>query len=60
MSDWNEAKFRDWLRKVDAVVRAKTGMSYDDLPDYCYADRYEEGARPATVANEAIRAAMYD
>ena len=30
----------------------------DDLPDYCYADAFEDGVKPATAARRAIGAAQ--
>ena len=50
--------FDEWMRAVNAAVQRKTGgLSADDLSDYCYADAYEEGIPPSTVAGLAIRAA---
>ena len=50
--------FQQWMRKVDAIIDAITGMSADDLPDYCYADAFEDGVKPATAARRAIGAAQ--
>ena len=49
--------FQQWMRKVDAIIDAITGMSADDLPDYCYADDWAYGEKPATTARRAVRAA---
>lgn len=49
--------FDAWMVKVDAIIQKKCGLSYLDLPDYCYADEYEDGASPAEAAKAAIKAA---
>ena len=50
--------FDEWLHAVDAQVQARVGVSYLDLPDYCYADAYDDGRSPSEVARAAIRAAQ--
>ena len=49
--------FETWKRAVDAAISRMCGLSADDLPDYCYADEYEDGVSAATTAKRAIRAA---
>lgn len=53
----NEAGFKAWMAKVDAVVSARSGLSADDLPDCCYRDWYDDGVKPAAAAARAIRMA---
>ena len=52
--------FAQWLRAVDAKVGQLCGMSYRDLPDYCYADAYADGVSPALTAKRVVRSAMED
>jgi hypothetical protein len=49
--------FEQWMKKVDAIIKAKTGLVSAYLPDYCYADSYERGNSPRSCAAMAIRAA---
>lgn len=46
-----------WKAKVDAIVAKKIGfgVTTDDLPDCCLMDWYEDGIKPATAANMAIK-----
>lgn len=53
----NDQGFIVWLRKVDSLLINKTGMSHEDLPDYCYRDAFDRGEAPSQVATKAIRAA---
>ncbi len=50
-------KFNAWMKEVEAVLIKKTGLSSDDLPDYCYDNDFEDGATPKQAANAAIKAA---
>jgi len=50
-------KFKAWMKEVDAALIKKTGLSSDDLPDYCYDNDFEDGATPKQAANAAIKAA---
>lgn len=52
--------FEAWLAKVDAAIRAKTGLTLRDLDDCPYADWYEDGVSPATAAKRAIKNAGGD
>ena len=38
--------FAQWLKQVDMLCRAKTGLSIDDLEDYRWADAYENNKTP--------------
>lgn len=50
--------FEQWMKEVDmAVRRMLLDMTVEDLPDYAYAQAYEEGRLPRVVARQAIRAA---
>jgi hypothetical protein len=46
-----------WKKQVDAELEALCGMSSDDLPDYGYADAFEQGRSARSVAKAALRAA---
>jgi hypothetical protein len=49
--------FDAWMRKVNLFIVAKIGLGYEDLPDYCYRDAYDDGVGAFTCARAAIRAA---
>ena len=49
--------FETWLKLVDVEVASRCGLSYMDLPDWRYADAYEDGMSAKTAARRAIRAA---
>lgn len=60
-----ENSFKDqgyimWMRKVDSLIIQKTGLSHEDLPDYCYRDAFDRGEAPSQVATKAIKAARED
>ena len=46
-----------WKSLVNIELHKLCGMSSDDLPDYGYADAYEAGKQPKTVARLALKAA---
>lgn len=50
--------FEQWMTEVDRRISAKIGLTSADLPDICYRDLYDEGVRPASAANEAIKGAI--
>lgn len=47
--------FENWMLAVDAAVGAKAGLSYLDLPDIDYRDRYDAGGTPVAAASAALR-----
>lgn len=48
--------FNEWMRQVDFLIEKRTGGLWaSDLPDYCYRDRYDQGATHSKAASEAIR-----
>jgi aromatic ring-opening dioxygenase catalytic subunit (LigB family) len=49
--------YTTWKLLVDAELNRLCGMTSYDLPDYCYADAYEAGKQPKTVARLALKAA---
>jgi Family of unknown function (DUF5419) len=49
--------FDKWMAKVDAVLVKKCGMDNRDLPDWAYADAFEDGFTPAAAARHALKAA---
>ena len=52
---WDQKRFDEWKVKVNAIVIRKTGVSCDDLPDYCYADCFQMGNSPSQTAMDVIR-----
>lgn len=49
--------FSEWIQRVDNALEAHCGLTSEDLPDYLYADAYEDGESPKKVARRAYRAA---
>ena len=47
--------FEEWLKKVDAILIAKCGMSLYDLPDCSYSLWYESGISAESAAKRALR-----
>lgn len=52
--------FETWMCMVDHIILAKVGVGYEDLPDYCYRDAYDDGVSASSCARAAIRAAKDD
>ena len=52
--------FPEFMRKVDAALMAKAGVTHHELTDYCYMDAYADGERPASVAKKVLEAEGYD
>jgi hypothetical protein len=50
-------EFDAWMAKVNKILDRRTGLTADDLPDYCYRDDFDDGATPSQAASHAIRAA---
>lgn len=50
-------KFQEWLAKVDEKLEAFAGVCMLDLPDWRYAEAYEDGLQPITAARLAVAAA---
>lgn len=50
--------FTAYRREVDAIIWARVGLSYDDLPDLVsLADLFEDGVSARSAASRVIRAA---
>lgn len=49
-----DPKFYAFMKKVDAAVNAKTGLSVMDLADYDFASAFEDGLSPKSVAKAVI------
>ncbi len=47
--------FDAWMKKVDAEVSRKVGLSVHDLPDCCFSDWHEDGVTPKSAASRAIK-----
>lgn len=70
-ADWNamvarmkkpaaNAGFDKWMAKVDAALVKKCGLDSRDLPDWMYADAFEDGRSASSAASAALRAAKED
>ena len=49
--------FEEWMKKVDSIIEARTGMTHMDLPDWSYAQAHEDGVTALSAASRAIKAA---
>jgi len=47
--------FGIWMKQVNEIMDVKIGLRSDDLPDYHYADDFDEGKSPRFTAMAAIR-----
>lgn len=52
--------FEEWMRRVDASVQRKVGLSVHDLADVAFRDWYDDGVTAAGAATRAIRNEMGD
>jgi hypothetical protein len=49
--------FEEWLKQVDRLLVAKTGLNHEDLPDYCYRDMYDDRTPVGMAVRRAIKTA---
>lgn len=49
--------YEEWLKKVDAEVVRRVGLSVHDLPDCPFRDWYDDKVSPKTAAGRAIKRA---
>lgn len=52
--DGGDPKFADFMRKVDAHVKALAGVSVMDLADFCFRDAFDDGVSPKSAAKAAL------
>jgi hypothetical protein len=50
--------FNEWMEQVDCEIEQAYGLSSSDLPDWNYADAFEDGMTPVSAADEAMSHAM--
>jgi hypothetical protein len=48
--------YDEWMKKVDAILFRRYGITSADLIDCCYADWYADGKTPAGAVSAAIKA----
>jgi hypothetical protein len=46
--------FLAWMRKVDAALEARCGLTSGDLADFAYRDAFEDECDPEEVADEVL------
>ena len=54
---FEDRAFRDWMAKVEAVLRLVVEMGTDDLNDISYRDYFDAGFAPREVAAAALEEA---
>lgn len=50
--------FEAWMKQIDHIVGERCGLSYRDLHDIAFRDRFNDGFTPAEVADELVYDAM--
>lgn len=46
----DKVAFQAWLRRVDACVARKVGLTTSDLADWAFADAFSDGMSPSEAA----------
>ncbi len=46
--------YKEWMKKVDAVVQSKVGCSVHDLADFTFRDFFDDGISPYDTAMDVI------
>lgn len=46
--------YEQWMKKVDQIVRQRTGLSVDDFSDWLSHDAYDDDLTPAQAANQFL------
>ncbi len=46
--------FCAWMERVDRVICGLTGLTHEDLIDYCWRDQYEDGTSAHEAALEVL------
>ncbi|ASJ79591.1 hypothetical protein SEA_KALNOKY_88 [Mycobacterium phage Kalnoky] len=46
--------FEEWMRRVDRVMLAVTGLTHRDIADWNYRDAYDDDVSPRTAALKAL------
>lgn len=54
---FDATQFAAWMKEVDKKLEQLCGLSSDMLPDYAYADAFQAGEMPGSVAKAALKAA---
>jgi hypothetical protein len=49
------AKFEAWLKRVDAALEKRVGLSSRDLADCSYYDWFEDGISPSQAARLVLQ-----
>ena len=44
----------EYIRKIDRILQVKCGFGSPDLPDYNFAEAYENGESASTVAKQML------
>ena len=49
--------FQVWMKKVNAAIEAKCGMTADEIEDTNYSEMWERGVTPKSAAAKAVKQA---
>ena len=50
----SDLEYREWMSKIDRILRNTIGITTDDLADFCSRDLYDDGVSPFDAAQEAL------
>lgn len=50
-----EDQFKAWMKKVDAEIERRVGLTHRDLADQCFRDWFEAGVTPTMAALRTLR-----
>lgn len=52
--------YKAWMKKVDALVSNRIGLSVYDLADMNYHDMFEDGYTPEEMVEEVLEEVAYE
>lgn len=52
--------FGDWLRAVNKLLRAKSGVTLFDIPDIAYRDGFDSGCKPEDFFEDEVMTVLYE
>lgn len=46
--------FKQWMKRVDRLLKSALGLSSTDLSDKCWRDMFDDGITPREAASDII------
>jgi hypothetical protein len=50
--------FEQWMKTIDDLLFAETGLNYQDLPDQCFKDWFDEGLTPEAACIRCLHSVI--